>query len=187
MHFASLHFCKELFNVCVAAMLKSGAFFVRGFGYALFYFGVEIMKIVKPVFFNIVGVVLGIASSIIVYNIAAWIFLSFLPKIPLIPNLLSWPVSYEWYALTGIITADIFAGVAACAFFCNLSTVKYNYGVIFVSLINLVRYVIDFINVINLNGFSFSMLLPYGVALISIFVAFSSGIENDGERANICD
>ena len=145
------------------------------------------MKIVKPAFFNIIGVLLGIASSIIVYNIAAWIFLSFIPKIPFIPYLLSWPVSYEWYALTGIITADIFAGVAACAFFCNLSTTKYNYGVILVSLINLVRYVTDFINAINLNGFSFSMLLPYGVALLSIFVAFSSGIENDSTRTNIYD
>ena len=137
------------------------------------------MKAAKPIFFNTIGVILGAIGGTLAYFVVAWILFDIIPLIPFIPAILSWPVDYEWYALTGALGTDIFAGIAICTFFCNFSETKYNYGVIILSIINVVRYINGFIqNVVN-NGFSFSLLFVYILALIAIFVAFGTGLNNN--------
>ena len=181
MHFVFLHLCKDLFDMCVATILKSGAFFsVSASVGTLFLFLEEVcMQKSKSILFNTLGVVLGAAGGTISYFIAYWILFDLIPLIPLIPSLLSWPVDYEWYALTGVLTVDIFVGIGICAFFCNVTETKYNYGVIILSVINVLRYLNGFIqNIVN-NGFSFSLLFAYGFAFACIFFAFYSGLNNN--------
>lgn len=137
------------------------------------------MKIAKPILFNTLGVILGAVGGTIAYFISYWILFELIPLIPFIPKLISWPVDYEWYALTGVLGIDVFAGVGICAFFCNFTETKYNYGVIILSIINILRYLNGFIqNIIN-NGFTFSLLFAYGFAFVAIFVAFGSGLNNN--------
>lgn len=140
------------------------------------------MKNSKAILFNILGVILGAVGGTLIYFFAEWIFFDLIPCIPFIPMLISWPVDYEWYALTGALCVDIFTGIGICAYFCNLVETKINYGVLILTVINVLRYLSGFIMNIIANGFAFSLLFVYGLAFIGIFVA-ASAIENEGKRS----
>ena len=136
------------------------------------------MNIVKKIVSNMGGLVLGFVGGALVCELAKWVFLSLLPQVPFIPALLSWPVDYEWYAFIGVLAADVFAGVGICKFFCDLTETKLNYGVLVLSLINAVRYIIGLIGNIANQGFSLSLLFVYIVAFGGILFAYLSCVAN---------
>lgn len=137
------------------------------------------MRTTKSILFNILGIVLGAVGGTISYFIAYWVLFKFIPLIPLIPAIISWPVDYEWYALTGVLGVDAFAGIGICTFFCNMVETKYNYGVIVLSVINILRYLNGFIQNTNDSGLTFALLFVYGFAFLVLCIAFGSGLKNN--------
>ncbi len=132
----------------------------------------------KIFLFNVIGIILGIVGGLLAYNIIAFVF-AILAKIPIIPQLMSWPVDFEWYCLTGILCADIFAGISICKYFCDKADAKLNYGIIVLTIINVIRYINGLIQNIDTFGFSFSIIFVYIFAFGSIFVAFVSSVSNN--------
>ena len=137
------------------------------------------MKNLKSIGLNVLGVVLGSIGGTLIYFFAEWLLFDLIPCIPFIPKLISWPVDYEWYALTGVLCADIGVGIGICSYFCNLVKTRINYGVVALAIINALRYLNGFIAHIMNNGFTFSLLFVYGIAFICILVASISLIENE--------
>ena len=132
----------------------------------------------KVFVFNFLGIILGLLGGALSYNLAAMLF-EWLGKFGFITKLLSWPVDYVEYALTGIFLIDIASSVAICVWLCEISHAKYNYGIIVVSIVNLVRYIYGFALNISSFGFSFDLLFVYIFAFGAIIIAFVSAITNE--------
>ncbi len=132
----------------------------------------------KTTLYNILGVVLGVIGGLIAYYLATLIF-ALLGEIRFIAALLSWPVDFEWYALTGILFADIFVGIGICKYFCDKTEATLNYGVIVLIIINVIRYISGFVKNIVSIGFSFPLLLVYIMALGAIIVMGTSAVPNE--------
>lgn len=137
------------------------------------------MRSLKNVSLNVAGVALGYLVGVIATLIAQWFLFTLIPKIPIIPTILSWPVDYGWYALVGVYSADIFFGTGICATICGLSDWRVNYGVIVLSVINIVRYIAMMIGSFGENGFRFSILIIYLLAILGILYAGGTMSNND--------
>lgn len=141
------------------------------------------MKIFKTLIFNLLGVILGLLGGALFYNLAYLLF-DWLGQFTFITKLLSWPIDYTEYALTGIFLIDILSCTAICKLLCEFSHAKYNYGIIAVSVINFIRYIYGFILNISSFGFSFSLLIVYVFAFGAIIIAFTSTIINEKAEDN---
>ncbi|MBQ9860942.1 MAG: hypothetical protein IJO75_01650 [Clostridia bacterium] len=137
------------------------------------------MKTLKTILSNTVGVVLGYAGGTLVFLIVQWILLSLVPMIPIIPKLLSWPVDYEWYAMVGISFSEILVGLLICKFFCELTKTNWNYGVIILGVIQLIRYIYNMIHTFATSGFQFSILTSFGLVILQIAYLTLSTMANE--------
>lgn len=126
------------------------------------------MRGLKNGLLNIAGIILGYLGGLGGTLIAEWLFYTLIPQIPIIPTILSWPVDYGWYALVGVYSVDIFLGMSICVGLCGLSDWKMNYGAIFLSIVNFIRYIFLMIGAFNENGFKFSILLIFLLAFAGI-------------------
>lgn len=137
------------------------------------------MKNFKSVFFNFSGCVLGMAGMAVAWWIVGIVLTEWLPKIPIIPQILSWPVSYDWYATVGVISASVFAGFGLSNFICSFSRFKYNYGTILLAIISALFFLYVIINWFATKGFSLVVLIIYGLAILTCVVSGINSAEND--------
>ena len=122
--------------------------------------------------FNVFAALAGLIGSALGSWIGQLLFINVLGMIPLLPKLLSWPVEYGWYALTGIATFSLFAGFFPCSALCNLAKTKFNYGLVIWGGINVVLYIKEMIIAFLINEFSFT-ILSFFLAIIVAFVGFT--------------
>ena len=116
------------------------------------------MRIFKIVLFNLIGLIAGILVGNITLIVTRWLFIDLLGSIKLITAVLSWPVDYSTYAITGIITADAAASLYVCSVLCRIGKGRLNYACILVGLYEIVIFMITVIKTISQYGFSFDVL-----------------------------
>lgn len=133
----------------------------------------------KKFWFNVLAVAAGLVCGQIGFWIGKFLFMDVLGKIPIIPKIISWPVDYEWYAITGTIALSLWGGLWACGKLCNLAQTKYNYGLIVWGAINVIYYLIAMVNYFALYGFAFSMLVLYLITIAGYIIFTLSGISGD--------
>lgn len=124
----------------------------------------------KNVVWNLAGLLAGIATALIVNAISHYVFFDLIPKIPAIPSFLSWPVSYDWYAITGVILVTFGASFGVATALCSHAKSKFKYGVTVLLVLGAVYFVITLISYLINNGFSWPALAIYGFAIITCIV-----------------
>ncbi len=133
----------------------------------------------KTILLNAVGVIAGYVAGCIASLLAEWIFFGLLPQIPIIPQILSWPVDYGWYALVGVYSADIFLSFSICTSICDKTEAAIRWGVLILSIIHVIRYISMMIQTLSENGFSFWILLIYLAAIGCIVVTGLISLSNE--------
>ena len=138
------------------------------------------MRVIKAVIFNLLGIILGILVGDIVFLIARTILIDWLGKLGWLTNILSWPVPYYLYALTGIAASHAASSVSVAKFFCLLGNTRFYFGTIIVGLYGIISYIRYLVVNFNESGFSFKILLVY-LIMISFFVfaTVSSLVDNE--------
>ena len=138
------------------------------------------MRIVKAIGFNLLGVILGIIGGNLAYKIASFILINLLGNLGWLKEILSWPVPYYYYALTGIAGAHAFASIGIANFFGTLANTKIKYSCIIVGLDGFLGYLLRLIGVFSEEGFSFKILIVFLVMMsFFVFMTFSSLINED--------
>lgn len=133
----------------------------------------------KNIFLNLLGFIFGILGATFAWIIADLILIRWLPQIPIIPKIISWPVSYEWYATTGVIISAIFVGHICSNFICSFSRTKHNYGTISLSVVLILFFLYTMISQFATQGFSFAVLIVHTLAIATTFIFGISSVESD--------
>ena len=137
------------------------------------------MKRIQNALLNVLGGILGILGMTLAWFLTELVLLKWLPQIPIIPRILSWPVSYEWYATVGIISVAVFVGYGISNRICRFATYKYNYGTICLALVSALFFAYQIISSVANNRFSWTVLIVYGFAILTcIFMGIESA-KND--------
>jgi hypothetical protein len=127
----------------------------------------------KRILFNILGFVAGAFALSLSSVIASWLLVDIIGSLGFIRNILSWPVDYGTYAFTGILFAEVAAGLSVCSAITQLGKPKYNISCIALSLYYLIIRVLSVIALWKEYGFSFDVLCMLGTVLFFyIFAAF---------------
>ncbi|MBQ8204177.1 MAG: hypothetical protein IJZ75_07880 [Clostridia bacterium] len=126
------------------------------------------MKIFKMIVFNILGLIVGVITNIIVLFITKWIFIDILGSVKWLVSLLSWPVDYDTYAFSGIIISTVCASMHLCAKVCRFGQGKFNAACIILGIYEAAVYIITLINTFSEDGFKFSLLWMVIIAVITI-------------------
>ena len=131
------------------------------------------MRLLKAIGFNFLGAVVGIVAGNIAYKIASLILIDLLGKLGWLTPILSWPVPYYYYALTGIAAAQAAASITTASFFSTLANTKIRFCNIIVGLYGIITYISYLVYNLSENGFSFKMLFVF-LIMISFFI-FTTG------------
>ena len=138
------------------------------------------MRVVKGIGFNLLGIVLGIIGGNLAYKIAVFIFADLLGSLGFLTKILSWPVPYDYYALTGIAGVHAYVSIGIAMFFGTLANTKIRYSCIVVGLNGLLSYLLMLISNFSEEGFSFKILLVFLVMMsFFVFMTFTSLINED--------
>ena len=132
----------------------------------------KLSLIAKIIFFNFIGLFAGYFLGHYAQMLAKYIFVDLLGEIRLITSILSWPVEYETYALTGMIFADAAATLLPCALISKFGGAKINYSCILLGILRVATYIYGLIITLSENGFDFSFVWTLIMCLI-LFVAFT--------------
>ena len=124
----------------------------------------------KNVVWNLAGLFAGIIIAVIVNVVSHYVFFDLIPKIPIIPSFLSWPVSYDWYAMTGVILVTFGASFGVANVLCGHAKSRIKYGVTVLLVLGAIYFVITLISHLTTNGFSWPALTIYGFAIITCIV-----------------
>ena len=132
----------------------------------------------KIILFNIIGFIVGIITTIILFYILKFLFINIIGQISIVTKFLSWPFDYEYYALFTMIIFSVGPGMSICGWFCNLVEAKYNYGVIVLGILGALYSLIEMIMFFSANGFRFIMLVAYLIYIATYLVGLSEEYEN---------
>ncbi len=136
-------------------------------------------SVIKIIGMNLIGLILAAVVYQIAVSIFGWLFIDVLGKVRFITKILSWPVDYYYYALTGILCAAMAASFPTCNFFCNLAKSKLNYGTIIFGISNALYHLISMILTFINNGFNLSFLFV-SISVIVMSVSFGLDADNEG-------
>lgn len=126
----------------------------------------KLASILKAILFNILGFYAGYYIGGLAVIFAKYLFVDLLGKISFLTSILSWPVEYETYALTGIIFIDAGVSLGICSFISRLGKTKINYSCFVLSAFRVISYISSLITTIASKGFNFSFIWTIVICLI---------------------
>ena len=126
-------------------------------------------SILKAIILNIIGFASGILAGAIVGAITELILFNVIGRIPLIPQILSFPVSYEYYATIAVIGIQAFVSVYICSLICKFTNFNFNFSVLAICILLVIDKMLLFITTIQTEGFSFDVLFVI-IAAIGTYI-----------------
>lgn len=127
------------------------------------------LRLIKNIGLHTLAIILGMLVDAIIYTIAGYLLIDLIGSIPLIANLISYPVDYSWYALVTVFSASAFSGIYVCYKICSISKTKYNYGLAIYGIIYIIDFISRMVESFSEYGFSFSGLIMF-LIIISIYL-----------------
>lgn len=137
-------------------------------------------NVMKAILFNVLGFYIGYYLGYFARYITTVVLVDWLGQIRFLTALLSYPVEYETYALTGIIFADAAASLYPCAFISRFGHTKRNYSCFVLGAVRIFHYVVITIESVYNNGFDLSAIWTIAVSLIG-FAVITIGSANNEE------
>ena len=121
-------------------------------------------NILKIIIFKLLGFLVGAVLGYLARLFSVFIFIDLLGQVKFLTAILSYPVDYATYALTGVIFADAAASLYPCAFISKFGNSKTNYSCFVLGGIRILSYIITTIISISADGFDFSAVWTIGCA-----------------------
>ena len=115
-------------------------------------------SILKAIVLNIIGFALGLVAGGLAGKLAEYILFNLIGRIPIIPQILSFPVSYEYYATIGVFGIQAFVAVYICSLICMFTDYNFNFSVLAICILLIIDKIILFITTTQAEGFSFDVL-----------------------------
>ena len=115
-------------------------------------------SILKAIILNIVGFALGLLAGGLAGTVTEFILFKVIGRIPIIPQILSFPVSYEYYATIGVMGIQAFVAVYICSLICMFTDYNFNFSVLAICILLIIDKIILFITTTQAEGFSFDVL-----------------------------
>lgn len=133
-------------------------------------------NIILKVLIFIAAMISAEIAFILVTYFLKFILIDILGKWKFLTTILSWPVSYSWYATVIIITVAPFISMSICSKFDSLSG---NHAQSWTFLIcGIISCIYNAIITFSANGFSLSALIIAIIGIVAYIVAFSEAIGN---------
>lgn len=133
----------------------------------------------KKIVFNALGFIAGYVAVAIAYSVARWLFIDVLGSIGIIRNLLSWPVDYTTYAISGILLVENFAGMFTCSAITKIGKSQYNYSCILLGVVRIIVWIATVIETWAEFGFSFDLLCMAFTAVVFYIISISCFYKNE--------
>lgn len=136
-------------------------------------------SIIRKIFFNILGFCSGYYVGGVAVIIAKWLLFDLLGQMKILTTILSWPVDYGTYALTGVIYVDAFVSLFVCSFVTKFAKTEYKYSCFVLGITRILQYLINLIKTTIENGFSLSVIWVVIVSLgFFIMITFDAASDD---------
>lgn len=133
----------------------------------------------KKVLFNILGIIAGYITGSLGYLLCYFIFYGLIGNIPFIRSILSYPASFEEYALIGTVMGYAYTSIVPCNFICKFGKAKYNYGSLILAIICVIRMIATTITYAATNGFSFIIIFIIIQTIVVFGIITIPAFENE--------
>ena len=127
-------------------------------------------SILKAIILNIVGFALGLLAGGLAGTVTEFILFKVIGRIPIIPQILSFPVSYEYYATIAVFGLQAFVAVYICSLICMFSDYNYNFSVLALCILMVIDKILLFISTVQNDGFSFDILFVIITTIIGYII-----------------
>ena len=133
----------------------------------------------RKLFFNILGFFVGYCAGALAFQVAKWLFFDVLGQIKFLRSILSYPVDYSVYAVTGVIFIDALASLYVCGAVSKIGKANRNYSCYVLAAIRILSYIISLISSIKINGFNFEIAWTIIMSLIAFLVLMNTTAKNE--------